>query len=111
MLKKFEVKNFKNFKEKITMNFSEVGGYQFNTECISHNTLGKMLVYGKNATGKTNLGRAITDIKNVLFFSAMSEESSFRMRILQRNMRSFVMIFKLVRMKCSTPIEKRASVF
>ena len=53
MLKKFEVKNFKNFKEKITMNFSEVGGYQFNTECISHNTLGKMLVYGKNATGKT----------------------------------------------------------
>lgn len=77
MLKKIEVKNFKNFKEKITMNFSEVGGYQFNTECISHNTLGKMLVYGKNATGKTNLGRAITDIKNVLFFSAMSEESSF----------------------------------
>ena len=77
MLKKFEIKNFKNFKEKIVMDFGKVGGYQFNPECISHDTLGKMLIYGKNATGKTNLGRAIIDIKRVLVFPMAIEESSF----------------------------------
>ena len=45
MLKKFEIKNFKNFKEKIVVDFGKVGGYQFNPECISHDTLGKMLIY------------------------------------------------------------------
>ena len=77
MLKKFEIKNFKNFKEKIVIDFSKVGGYQFNPECISHDTLAKMLIYGKNATGKTNFGRAITDIKTVLVFPVMFGESSF----------------------------------
>lgn len=77
MLKKFEIKNFKNFKEKIVVDFGKVGGYQFNPECISHDTLGKMLIYGKNATGKTNLGRAIVDIKRVLVFPMAVEESSF----------------------------------
>ena len=77
MLKKFEIKNFKNFKEKIVVDFGKVGGYQFNLECISHDTLGKMLIYGKNATGKTNLGRAIVDIKRVLVFPMAVEESSF----------------------------------
>ncbi len=77
MLKKFEIKNFKNFKEKIVVDFGKVGGYQFNQECISHDTLGKMLIYGKNATGKTNLGRAVVDIKRVLVFPMAVEESSF----------------------------------
>ena len=77
MLKKFEIKNFKNFKEKIVVDFGKVGGYQFNPECISHDTLGKMLIYGKNATGKTNLGRAVVDIKRVLVFPMAVEESSF----------------------------------
>ncbi len=77
MLKKFEIKNFKNFKEKIVINFSKVGGYQFNSECISHDSLAKMLIYGKNATGKTNFGRAIADIKTVLVFPVMFGESSF----------------------------------
>ncbi len=77
MLKKFEIKNFKNFKEKIVIDFSKVGGYQFNPECISQDTLAKMLIYGKNATGKTNLGRAIVDIKRVLVFPMAVEESSF----------------------------------
>ncbi len=63
MLKKFEVKNFKNFKENIVIDFSNIGGYQFNTDCITDNLISKMLIYGRNATGKTNLGRAIMDIK------------------------------------------------
>lgn len=62
MLKRFEVENFRNFKNRLTVDFSRVGGYQFNTECITDNTIGKLLIYGRNATGKSNLARAILDI-------------------------------------------------
>ena len=65
MLKKFEVENYKNFKEKLTINFDEVGGYQFSTECINQQLIGKMLIYGRNATGKTNLGKALLDIGTI----------------------------------------------
>ena len=56
MLKRFEVKNYKNFKERIVIDFSKVGGYQFNLECITNQLLSKMIIYGRNASGKTNLG-------------------------------------------------------
>lgn len=62
MLKRFEVEGFKNFKDKITFDFSDVRDYKFNTECISDGLLGKTIVYGKNSVGKTNLGLAIFDI-------------------------------------------------
>lgn len=62
MLKLFEVKGFKNFKERITIDFSDVRDYKFNQQCISGNLLGKMIVYGKNSIGKSNLGLAIFDI-------------------------------------------------
>ncbi len=62
MLKKFEVKNFKNFKENITIDFGNIGGYQFSTDCITDNLISKMLIYGRNGTGKSNLGEAVMDI-------------------------------------------------
>ena len=77
MLKKFEVKNYKNFKEKLSIDFSKVGGYQFNMDCISDQMLGKMLIYGKNATGKTNLGKAISDIRSILLPTMYEENTAF----------------------------------
>lgn len=62
MLKLFEVSGFKNFKDKMTINFSDVRDYKFNNECISNGLLSKVIVYGKNSVGKTNLGLAIFDI-------------------------------------------------
>ena len=59
MLKRFSLKNYRNFKDEIMINFEDIAGYQFNTECITNGILSKMLIYGKNATGKTNLGRVI----------------------------------------------------
>ena len=61
MLKKFMLKNYKNFKDEITIDFENIAGYQFNTDCLSDGIIGKMLIYGRNATGKTNLGRAILE--------------------------------------------------
>ncbi len=62
MLKRFEVENFRNFKNRIVVDFSKVGGYQFNQDCVTGEVLGKTLLYGRNATGKTNLGNALLDI-------------------------------------------------
>ncbi len=66
MLKKFALKNYKNFNEEIVINFEETAGYQFSTDCITDGMISKMLIYGRNATGKTNLGRALMDIRETM---------------------------------------------
>ena len=67
MLKKFTLKNYKNFKDEISIDFENTAGYQFSTDCITDGTISKMLIYGRNATGKTNLGKALTDICITVF--------------------------------------------
>lgn len=62
MLRLFEVEGFKNFRDRITLDFSNVRDYRFNKECITDNFLGKMIIYGKNSVGKTNFGLALFDI-------------------------------------------------
>lgn len=62
MLKRFEVTGFKNFKETLAIDFTDVRDYKFNTECITDGMIGKMIVYGKNSVGKSNLGLAVFDI-------------------------------------------------
>lgn len=62
MLKRFTVKNYKNFKDEISIDFEKSAGYQFSTDCIADGLITKMLIYGRNATGKTNLGKAFLDI-------------------------------------------------
>ena len=67
MLKKFTLQNYKNFKDEISIDFENTAGYQFSTDCITDRTIGKMLIYGRNATGKTNLGKALIDICTTMF--------------------------------------------
>lgn len=62
MLKKFEVKNFKGFKEKLILDLSNARDYAFNKDQVQNGLIKKSLVYGKNGTGKSNLGLAIFDI-------------------------------------------------
>lgn len=62
MIKFFEVTGFKNFKNKIALDFSDVRDYKFNSECVIDGLISKAIIYGKNSTGKSNLGLAIFDI-------------------------------------------------
>ena len=66
MLKKFILTNYKNFKDTIEFDFDSVGGYKFNKECINNKCIFKSIIYGRNATGKTNFGKAIVDIFEVV---------------------------------------------
>ena len=62
MLKRFEVQNFKNFKDKFVLDLSETKSYEFNPECVQNGLVNKALIYGVNASGKSNLGLAIYDL-------------------------------------------------
>ncbi len=66
MLKKFSVKNFKNFKEQLNLDFSHTKEYAFNRQLIKNGLANKLLIYGKNNTGKSNLGAALMDITSHL---------------------------------------------
>lgn len=77
MLKSFHVKNYRNFKDEVTINFADHGDYQFNDDCITNGIIGKMLIYGRNATGKSNLGAALLDASYTLLGPYFFQESSF----------------------------------
>lgn len=62
MLKLFEVTGFKNFKETVRLDFTDIRDYKFNLDCVNNGLLGKVIVYGRNSVGKTNLGLAMFDI-------------------------------------------------
>ena len=62
MLRKFSVQNYKNFQNKITLDFTKSRDYRYNEECVKSGLLNKVLIMGRNASGKTNLGYALFDI-------------------------------------------------
>jgi AAA15 family ATPase/GTPase len=62
MIRKFSVYNFKGFKDKIVFDLSKAREYNFNNNLVEDGIVKKGLVYGKNGTGKSNLGFAIYDL-------------------------------------------------
>ena len=61
MLKRFEVENFKGFKDKIVFDLT-AREYNFNSNIIRNGIVNKALIYGKNGTGKSCLGIALFDV-------------------------------------------------
>ena len=66
MLAKFSVENYRSFNKKLIIDFENIRDYKYNLDCLTNGLLGKMLIYGKNASGKSNLGLALFDIVEVL---------------------------------------------
>ncbi len=65
MLKRFEVKNFKGFKDKLVFDLS-ARDYDFNADLIRDEIVNKAIIYGKNGLGKSSLGIALFDITSHL---------------------------------------------
>ena len=66
MIRKFSITNFKNFKDKITLDFSKCRDYSFNSNLLVNGLVNKAIIYGFNSSGKSNLGFAIMDITSHL---------------------------------------------
>ena len=62
MLCKFMVSGYKGFNKKICFDFEDHNDYQFNKNLIQDDLINKSIVYGKNGSGKTNLGFALFDL-------------------------------------------------
>lgn len=74
MLVKFSVKNFKNFKDEIVLDFRVKRDYQFNKNCIKNDLLNKVIIFGHNGEGKSNIGYALFDIVGTLTDKKTSNE-------------------------------------
>lgn len=61
MLKRFEVENFKGFKDKLVFDLT-ARDFKFNNHLVNNGIINKAIVYGKNGVGKSSLGLALFDI-------------------------------------------------
>lgn len=73
MLKRFEVSGFKQFSH-LVLDFSNIRDYAFNQSCIKNQLVKDGIIYGRNASGKTNLGLALFDIITHLTDKTAGEE-------------------------------------
>lgn len=73
MIRKFSVENFKNFKDKVVFDFTAVRDYDFNRDLIKNGLLNKVIIFGYNDAGKSNLGFAMMDITTHLTDNARTD--------------------------------------
>lgn len=62
MLTRFEVTNYKGFKNKMIWDLTDTHDYSFNKNLIKNKIVKNSIVYGKNASGKSSLCSAVVDI-------------------------------------------------
>ena len=74
-----------NIRNKNTQYFANTKNYEFNNQLIKNGILKAAIVYGKNATGKTNLGRAIADITSHLTDFNQARERGHYKNLLSSN--------------------------
>lgn len=66
MIEKFTVSNFKGFNDEIIFDLSKSRDYTFNSHLIKDGLVNKGIIYGKNGSGKSNLGFALYDLTSHL---------------------------------------------
>lgn len=66
MLKRFAVTNFRGFADKLVWDLANSGNYEFNDFAVKDGVVKNGIIYGRNGSGKSNLGLAVFDIVNHL---------------------------------------------
>ena len=67
MLVKFEVENFKNFKDKLVLSLDRTKGYEFNNHLIKDGIVRGGVIFGRNASGKCRTGNGKYQRFNIFF--------------------------------------------
>ncbi len=70
MLTRFKVSGYRCFSNELDLNLANTRSYGFNTGAVRSGVVKDALIYGKNAVGKSNLGRALFDASDTMLGSA-----------------------------------------
>ncbi|NOQ16015.1 MAG: AAA family ATPase [Methyloprofundus sp.] len=62
MLSSVSIKNFRNFSDWYDFSLQSKKQYEFNTKSVVNGIINTSIIYGKNGSGKSNLGLAILDL-------------------------------------------------
>lgn len=62
MLTRFEVENYKGFKDRMVWDLTQTAHYSFGKNLVKNRIVKNAIVYGDNASGKTSLCAAVVDI-------------------------------------------------
>ena len=62
MLKKFQVENYRGFKDILSWDLSDTRDYGFRKNLVENKIAKKSVVFGKNGSGKSSLCTAVVDI-------------------------------------------------
>ena len=62
MLKKFQVENYRGFKNAISWDLSDTRDYGFRKNLVDNKIAKKSVIFGKNGSGKSSLCTAVVDI-------------------------------------------------
>lgn len=62
MLAEFRVRNYRNFRDELHFSLESGKNYEFNQQAVHNGIIKDSVVVGYNASGKTNLGRAVMDV-------------------------------------------------
>lgn len=114
MLTYFSVEGYKNFDKRVSLDLSDVRDYKFNTDALCDSTVKCGLIYGRNTSGKTNLGRAIMDIggnvkpQDFAFRDHADEEADYLNANADTSTARFVYRFRFGRDSVSYEYEKTA---
>lgn len=76
MLAEFKVRNYKNFRDELHFSLESAKNYEFNQNAVYHGIIKDAVVVGYNASGKTNLGRAMMDLITHLTNKGIKKESA-----------------------------------
>ena len=66
MLKKFQIENYRGFKDSLVWDLSDTRDYSYKNELVENKIIKKSVVFGKNGSGKSSLCTAIVDITSHL---------------------------------------------
>ena len=75
MLTNFSVRNFKSFNEEFVFDLNDTNGYNFNKDSVIDGVVENAIVYGRNGVGKSNLGLAVFDIIDYVFYPSLKTYS------------------------------------
>lgn len=66
MLKKFQVENYRGFKDILIWDLSDTREYGYRKKLVENKIVKKSVVFGKNGSGKSSLCTAVVDITSHL---------------------------------------------